>query len=54
MRRKFATTKNTSTIELAKRGVFRIKVGPVGDIKKRRSPIRFDCVPSVRMRMVIR
>jgi hypothetical protein len=34
MRRKFATTKNTSTIELAKRGVFRIKVGPAGDIKK--------------------
>ena len=34
MRRKFATTKNTSTIELVKRGVFRIKVGPAGDIKK--------------------
>ena len=27
MRKKFATTKNTSTIELTKRGVFRIRVG---------------------------
>jgi uncharacterized protein (DUF927 family) len=46
MRKKFATTKNTSTIELAMRGVFRIKVGPSGDIKKEKiaGPIRLRAI----------
>jgi uncharacterized protein (DUF927 family) len=46
MREKFATTKNISTIELTKRGVFRIKVGPAGDIEKEKiaGPIRLRAI----------
>ena len=46
MRKKIATAKNTFTIKLTKRGVFRIKVGPAGDIKKEKiaAPIRLRAI----------